>query len=223
VTRSFICERALSVSNAKNATKMQSLPQPRAIMYREMSHSSARPMIAKQDSEKPKTQDEDEEDGDGDDIIRKRQQQLIRQLSSFLEAKDPKRLEAGGLVPLLQWSLVRSDRQVDDLLMEAYGEDLDSAGLRRLSFDQDEIAQWGEIPDGPAGRYARAASSAADEEIVKAEVRSTRISTHEAVVPVDPSSRRGSAVDTSGSARFASSNSVPEESIKDDEVPEPNF
>jgi hypothetical protein len=37
---------------------------------------------------------------------------LIKQLASFLEVKDPKRLTTGGLVPLVQWALPRTDRQV---------------------------------------------------------------------------------------------------------------
>jgi len=191
----------------------KSVPDARAILFREMSQSDAFKHAAAVNN-----------DDDDEDLLKSRKEQLIRQLASFLEAKDPKRLQEGGLVPLVQWAIVRSDKQVDELLMEAYGDDLRQAGLRRLSFDDAEVSKWagGKVPDGPAGRFARAASVATEEDIVRAEVRSMRMSTHEAVVNA-PVARRGSSVARDSSGDGVPPNHVVSNHYMEVEVAEPNF
>jgi len=115
-----------------------------------------------------------------EDAVAKRKEVLIKQLASFLEVNDPKRLQTGGLVPLVQWALPRTDKQVDDLLMESYGADLDEAGLRRLSFDDDEVKSIGDnVNDGVTATAVRAASSQMEDEFARAEIRSVRATTDE--------------------------------------------
>jgi len=122
-----------------------------------------------------------------EDAVVLRKEILIKQLSSFLEVKDPKRLQQGGLVPLVQWAIPRTDRQVDDLLMESYGADLEETGLRRLSFDEDEMRSWKSAEDGPATHAAGEASNRMDDEFARAEIRSMRATTDDERVFSSPS------------------------------------
>jgi len=116
-----------------------------------------------------------------EDVVAKRKDMLIKQLASFLQVKDPKRLHSGGLVPLVQWALPRTDRQVDELLMESYGADLEESGLRRFSFDEDEVRSFaGSVDESEAaGRAVRAASQLMEDEFARAEIRSMRATTDE--------------------------------------------
>ena len=94
------------------------------------------------------------------EVVRK--ELLISQLAAFLQIHDPERLNNGGLVPLVDWALSRTDREVDDLLLELYASDLSTEKLRRLSFspadDQDALA----VPIDTATRVTRAISIASE-------------------------------------------------------------
>ncbi|KAH9253224.1 hypothetical protein BASA81_008906 [Batrachochytrium salamandrivorans] len=115
-------------------------------------------------------------DGDGDDVLDNRKQMLIRQFATFLEVQDPKRLTQGGLVPLVQWALPRTDKQVDELLLETYGVDLDDAGLRDFDFSEREVNQFQgkQERDSMAYLAGKAASVVMEDEFNRAEIRSQR-------------------------------------------------
>lgn len=118
---------------------------------------------------------------DGDDVLDNRKQMLIRQFATFLEVQDPKRLTQGGLVPLVQWALPRTDKQVDELLLETYGVDLDDAGLRDFDFTEREVNQFhgAQERDSMAYLAGKAASVVMEDEFNRAEIRSQRAFTQD--------------------------------------------
>lgn len=156
----------------------------RSIMYREMQREPSNAHI----------------DNDDGDVVEQRKALLIKQLASFLEVNDPKRLTEGGLVPLVQWALPRTDKQVDELLLETYGTDLEDAGLRDLEFAPAEVAQWNygsaaamqqqqndeTTRDSMAYRASKVASVAMEDEFNRAEIRSLRADTWDDPLVANP-------------------------------------
>lgn len=148
---------------------VSSIVSARAVLHRELNDGSFCKSLPAKD---PFGEDVEE------DLVEHRKEMLIKQLSSFLEVHDPKRLQDGGLPSLVQWAIPRSDKVVDELLVESYATDLTQEGLRRLSFSKDEEEQFkqqSKIMSNVGATAAKAATQALEAELNRAEVRSVRL------------------------------------------------